>query len=307
MSYRTIMVPLDDSEFARRALPTAEHLARRDGARLRLVAVHPGLPPGPGGQVPEALARGDREQREARREAIEEVARGLRGRGLEVEAELLEGPVVEKLAERAGEGADLVVMATHGRGPFSRLWLGSIADGLVRASPVPLLLLRPRHRERDAAPGAGAFRHALVPLDGSPLAPQALEPAARLLEEGGRISLLRVVVPVLMTGYGPADVPSGVDVSATEAVEERAEERLEAAARELRDRRSIEVDARLVRHPHPAAAILDALRESGADVVALATHGRGGLRRFVLGSVADKVVRGSEEPVLVVRPVGGEG
>lgn len=309
MTWTSVMVPLDGSDFAREALPAATHLARRDGARLRLVTVHPGLPPGPGGTVPEALARADREERSTRREALEELAGELRGRGLDAEAEVLSGPVVEELARRARETADLVVMATHGRGPLSRLWLGSVADGLARSSPVPVLLLRPRDEadEEGDPPGTGGFRRALVPLDGSALARQAVEPAARLLERpGGALTLLRVVVPVTLTGLGPADVPSGVDVSATEAMEEQAEERLEATAGDLRERLDLEVESRVIRDPHPAEAVLRTASETAADAVALATHGRGGLRRLLLGSVADKVVRGARTPVLLVRPAGDE-
>lgn len=307
MSYRTILVPLDESDFARHALPAAEHLARRDGARLRLATVHPGVPRGPGGTVPDALARADRETREARREALETLADDLRARGHEVEAELLKGAVVEELARRAGETADLVVMATHGRGPFSRLWLGSIADGLVRSSPVPVLLIRPEGDEPGEAAGAAGFRHALVPLDGSKLARSAFDPATDLLEEGGRVTLVRAVVPIPAAGYGPADVPGGVDASATEAMEEQAAARLEEAAEELRGSRGLAVDTRVVRNPSPARAILETASEVGADVTALATHGRGGLERAVLGSVADKVVRAGRTPVLVVRPADAAG
>lgn len=311
MTWTSVMVPLDGSDFAREALPAAEHLARRDGARLRLVTVHPGLPPGPGGTVPEELARADRERRASREESLEELAAELRDRGLDADAEVLSGPVVEHLARRAGEAADLVVMATHGRGPLSRLWLGSVADGMVRRCPVPVLLVRPRGDEDDGegeAPGAGGFRHVLVPLDGSRLARRAIGPASRLAERpDGVLTLVRVVVPVTLSGLGPADVPSGVDVSATEAAEEQAEERLEATARELRERLGLEVRSRVVRDPRPAEAVLRATSEEGADATALATHGRGGLRRVLLGSVADKVVRGARTPVLVVRPAEDDG
>lgn len=308
MSWTSVLVPLDGSDFAREALPCGEHIARRDGARLRLVAVHPGLPPGPGGTVPEALTGADRRKRESRREALEALAGELRERGLKAEAEVLSGPVVEELARRAGESADLVVMATHGRGPLSRLWLGSVADGLVRSSPVPVLLVRPRDDDTDGeAPGSGGFHRVLVPLDGSARARRAVEPAARLLDDpAGALILLRVVVPVTLTGLGPADVPSGVDVSATEAMEEEAEQRLDETARKVGERLGLAVESRVVRHPHPAEAVLRAVSETEADAAAVATHGRGGLQRVLLGSVADKVVRGARTPVLVVRPGDGE-
>lgn len=308
MSYETILVPLDESEFARAALPVAEHLARRDGARLRLVTVHPGIPARPAGRAPEGLVRADRDRREARGEGLRAVAGDLRDRGHEADAELLTGSVVDELVERAEETADLVVMATHGRGPLSRLWLGSIADGVVRTSPVPVLLVRPERGEGNGeGKGEGTrvsagFRHLLVPLDGSRRAREAIGPALQLLDTGGRLTLARVVVPITTVGFGPADVPSGVDVPATEEMEERARERLEDTASELRSRTGLEVDARVIRDPHPSVAVLEAASEGEMDAIALATHGWSGARRLVLGSVADKVIRGADGPVLVVRP-----
>lgn len=298
MGYRTIMVPTDGSDFARQAMPLAAELARRSGARLELVCVHPGLPPGPSGRVPEELARADEELAREEREALEEVAAELRSPDVDVEAEMERGSVVEALCRRAGEDADLVVMATHGRGPLTRLWLGSTADGLIRRCSVPVLLVRPREGGgRRALP-----RHLVVPLDGSRLARAALDPAARLAEAtGGRITLLRVVQPVMGPGFGPADFPQGVDAAATEAAEDEAAEKLGRAAAELRDR-GLDVAVEVVRRPDVARAVLDAASGLEADATVMATHGRGGVRRLLLGSVADKVIRGSEDPVLVVHP-----
>jgi nucleotide-binding universal stress UspA family protein len=203
-------------------------------------------------------------------------------------------------------GVDLVVLTTHGRGPLGRFWLGSVADALVRRLPVPALLVRPQ----EGAPAAEAVRHILVPLDGSPLAEQILEPAAALAElTGAAVTLLRVVGPVPPPG---AEVPDGLIEEAVQQLLEKtaelqervnagASQGLETAAARLRER-GLVVQTRVAVADAPAPAILDAAREVGADLIALATHGRRGLKRLLLGSVADKVVRGGTLPVLLLRP-----
>lgn len=306
MAYRTIMVPLDGSDFSRQALPPAADLASRTGARVRLVCVHTGLPPGPGGTVPEELARADDELAEEQRAMLESAAEELRSRGLEVEVGLERGSVVGELERVAGEEADLVVMATHGRGPLTRLWLGSTADGLVRRCTEPVLLVRPREDAAEGGPERPVVRHLLVPLDGSRVARSVLGPARELAgATGARVTLLRVVQPVMGPGFGPPDFPQGVDAVATATAEEDAAARLERTADELREA-GLEVAVEVTRSPDAARAILEAASELDADATAMATHGRGGIRRLLLGSVADKVLRASEHPVLLVRP-GTEG
>src|SRR5438067_676921 len=97
----------------------------------------------------------------------------------------------------AFDGADLVVMTTHGRGPLGRLWLGSVADALVRDLAMPLLLVRPQETAPDFK-REPLLKHLLLPLDGSPLAEQMLEPAVALgtLMEAD-YTLLRVIKPVV--------------------------------------------------------------------------------------------------------------
>src|SRR5690349_2148692 len=113
-------------------------------------------------------------------------------------ATLLDGPVAEALYRHAGTtGIDLVVMAVVGAGPWTRRWLGSVADELVRRLPMPLLLLRPQ--EPAPAPGIEpAFRHILIPLDGSEVAEQILEPAVALGKlMQAEYTLLRVAKPAV--------------------------------------------------------------------------------------------------------------
>src|SRR5262249_13517360 len=127
-----------------------------------------------------------------------------------VKSALLDGPVVDVLQETAGAvGADLVVMTTHGRGPVSRFWLGSVTDELVRRLPMPLLLVRPHEREPALGPEPrlGPLQ---VPMDGWALAEQILPAAVelgRLMQ--ARFTLLRVVEPFTPAGFGPAGYPIG--------------------------------------------------------------------------------------------------
>jgi nucleotide-binding universal stress UspA family protein len=191
-------------------------------------------------------------------------------------------------------------MATHGRGPASRFWLGSVADALIRTTTVPLLLLRPSEQPPPVAL-TPPFRHVMIPLDGSELAEQALEPAiqiGRLMEVD--YTLLRVVKPVVALDPNlgwPAMI--GTNETLTRQEIDEAQAYLDRIALRL-GKQGLKVRTRTVLHTHPAEAILQETR--GADVIALAAHGHGGLRRLLLGSVADKVLRGGATPMLVCRP-----
>ncbi len=151
----------------------------------------------------------------------------------------------------------------------------------------------------------------LIPLDGSELAEQILEPALALgAATQAEYTLLRVVKQMAAASYDPASGRvSGLRESLLKQMQvmdrqqwTEAQEYLERLAGGLRAR-SLTVQRRVIPHEQPAAAILDDAQKNAADLIALATHGRGGLKRLLLGSVADKVVRGAATPVLVYRPV----
>jgi nucleotide-binding universal stress UspA family protein len=302
---RDILVPLDGSSFGEQALPAAVELARASGALLHLVHVHdsPVLPfsiEGYGAFDPvwseawRARASAYLEQQAAIHAEPAGVATALR---------LLEAPVVEALIEHIEQvGADLVVMTTHGRGGFSRVWLGSVADELVRHAGVPVLLLRPASGAAEMARRAALPSHVLVPLDGSPLAETALEPAVELARlSGARLSLLHVLPPMFAVGapYGAAGVTFDADTYRLEHL--RAERYLTGLVQRLRPEFT-DVATMILTDPHPAAAIRNCARAGQVDLIALATHGRGGLSRWVIGSVADKVIRSGGPAVLAVRP-----
>lgn len=296
---KSILVPLDGSAFAEEALPTALAIAARESARLELVIVHEVLPPYRVQGAPPWDSRLDKETREERSRYVAAVADwARRTTPVPVTATFLDGPVVMTLAEYIEIGIDLVVMTTHGRGGLSRLWLGSVADALVRQVTVPMLMIQPD--------GSGArvqrprsFARILLPLDGSPLAEDAIEQAVALGGPEAEYTLLRVV-PLLVTEVLVAKVADVVHVEA-EADRVQTEEYLGRTAHRLRSR-GLRVKTRTLVHQQPARAILEYAADQGVDLIAIATHGRGAAGRLLVGSVADKVLRGARVPVLIHRP-----
>jgi nucleotide-binding universal stress UspA family protein len=171
-----------------------------------------------------------------------------------------------------------------------------VADELIRRALIPVLLVRPGEKAPGILPEP-VLDNILIPLDGSALAEQALEPAldlARLME--ARCSLLRVVESGSSPGdRGPGGPPDGA----------QAEAYLGRVAGRLREQ-GVPVRTRVVVARHAAEAILEEAEAQASNLIALATHGRAGLKRLLPGSVADKLVRGAASPVLVYRPTGKE-
>jgi nucleotide-binding universal stress UspA family protein len=286
--YRSLLVPLDGSSFGEHALPLALAIARRAGARLEAVHVHQPVWYAEG-KVPlhdafDASRRTDEgaylRQLVKRLQAVADVP---------VTSALLTGPVEDLLGRYGGDG--LMVLATHGRGPLSRFWRASVANELVRRAGRPLLLIRSQEGDIDLTrePTVG---HVLVPLDGSPLAEQVLEPAAALAR------LMGVEVTLL---HATPLAASGVPGESPERLTAEAEEYLEAVAVRLCDR-GLSVRTLVVTGRHPAGAILEVAASLPGGLIAMTTRGRGGLSQLLLGSITDTVVRGAAGPVMLLRP-----
>jgi nucleotide-binding universal stress UspA family protein len=215
---------------------------------------------------------------------------------------ILEGEPAPALAGYAREtGADLVVMTTHGRGGLERAWLGSVADELIRTLGIPMLVIRPGEGEAPAP----RLERILVPLDGSRHA-EAVLPVALAMASlfDASLALRRVVLPVaLMTGP-PASFPAGIDTELTAIEQRRAQAYLDRLGEQLRGV-GARVSGAAVLGRAVCETILAIAHERGPGMVALATRGRGGLRRLLLGSVADKLLRRGDLPMLVTRPRPG--
>ena len=303
----SIVVPLDGSAFGKRALPAALALARRSNVPVHLVHVHermleetPGAYAGVGQGYDPRLYE---ELREAMRtDLIALAARLTRETSLPVDAEFLDGPVVAALERYLTERSpSLIVMMTHGRGGLKRAWLGSVADGLVRRAPVPILLLR-SGAEWPGNLMEPMFRRVVVPLDGSEMAEEMLD-HLDLLGTAGETAytLLTVIVSFPLGDYPVPVTESWTGRSEVEAQRDASTAYLGGVAERLR-KKGARVETHVAVHPRIAEGILDETEARQADLIALATHGRGGAARIFLGSVADKVLRGADVPVFIVRP-----
>lgn len=290
-TYDRILVPLDGSPFAEWALPFAEAIVRHRGRLVLVRAVQAHVLPG--GDEPEA-------QRRTVAEAERYLA-AVAGRlqvAAPAEVGVYYGSAAEGiLAEIGLRDAGLVVMATHGRGGLGRAVLGSVADEVLRHAPVPVLLV-PAARA-GAWPTEGPLR-ILVPLDGSDFALEALGPVRRLAAlTGADVTLLRAVEP-------PEDVifddDAPLPLSDMEPELRAARRYLEGVAGTLSAAaRRVSVVATI---GPAAAAIAEHVREHPVDLIAMATHGRGGFARLMLGSVAGATLRRAGVPLLLVRPEG---
>lgn len=301
--YNEILVPLDGSRLAEDAIPVAAALAERHGGRLHFVGVSLPVIAGLGAPLaPEyPVSPSDELDRIARDELAGYLSRWAghiaRTDQVVVRHEVLAGidPVADQLlAYAARHSIDLVVMHTHGRGALGRMWLGSVANGLVQKSGLPCLLLR--------GPGDGASkltapvnpRRILVPLDGSTEAELAVEFAIALARpELTTIDLLSVVTPLPF----PGAMLTGPSVEARTADAERYLERVAGRVRQA----GIPVRPRAVIHQSPPAAIMELVAERDTDLLAIAAHFRSRANRVFLGSVIDRLLRTTRVPMLVWR------
>lgn len=290
MSFQKILCPTDFSDGARRAMAAAARLAREAGAELVVAhAWHVPTPAFPAdfAFLPQLIQQlSDDAQRGLEDAAREAVALGAP----RVSQVLLNGvawaAIVDALADPA---FDLVVIGTRGRTGLARILLGSVAEKVVRHAPCPVLAVHPDNEPRP-------FTHALCPVDFSESARQALDLAAGLVQPGGAgITLLHVIeAPV---SYGGAVT----DPELVRELDRHSAEHLEAWAARLRGQVAVPVTTRS-RVGWAGAEVLAALdADRTIDLVAAGSHGRTGLLRALLGSVAEKIVRHASCPVLVAR------
>jgi nucleotide-binding universal stress UspA family protein len=284
--YRSILVPLDGSAFGEHALPVARTIARASGATLHLVQVHVPSVKRHLTIEPSIDAGLEAENRKQEHGYLENIVARLGAESdLTCVTALLDGSIADALIAYAETNViDLVVMTTHGRGGVTRLWLGSIADALARQITVPILLMRPN----ETPPEITALRtfHRFLEL-------------ARLLQ--AECMLLRVVEPLILPRYVSVDYEANLAIRVDESERRHAEQYLGLIAERV-EAVGVPIRINVVLEPQPAAGILRTTGEAAIDVIAMATNGRSGLARALIGSVTDKVVRGSEVPVLVYRP-----
>ena len=271
-----LLLPVDGSELAERVLNLARRLLKPHSGQglATLLEVLPD--PGNSGRKITLLAEG--------RKRLAAKAEALSAPGFALNSLVACGdPAEEILTSARITGARLIVMATHGHGGLQRVVRGSVAERVLRSSETPLLLCNPH--ELGGTPEA-PFLRLLVPLDGSRQS----------------ASILPLVEELALT-HGAEVVLLSVDPQPLEEGSERCAEVttfLNLAATHLRERGVKEISLR-VADGEPASRILQAVEETRADLVAMATHGRSGFSRLRFGSVAEEVLRKCVRPILLVR------
>jgi nucleotide-binding universal stress UspA family protein len=289
--YQTILVPLDGSELAERALPYAGALAKASGGTIIVMRVVP-----PFRFLAENLS--DRRTR-----AMNEAGVYLRAIVARMEANVpiraetyYDDPATAIATEVHRRPIDVLVMSTLGHtGPRGGIF-GGVAEQVFRQMEIPALIVPP---ECIATWPVGRPRRILVPLDGSDLAAEVLDPAHDLAAVlGAELRLLRVVTPL------PVDLvegsPEPVGVSRRSGVAE-ATNYLAMTAAGL-PTGGPTVMTRVVEGPNPVAAIASVAAEDAIDVIAMATHGRSGVTGWAMASVAAGTIQKATVPILLVRP-----
>jgi nucleotide-binding universal stress UspA family protein len=290
-----LLVPLDGSSLAEQALPVAATIAHRSGMRVHLVAVLEAtsifLTRLAGGEELLPDPGLEQERREQLTEYLKEIADALgTTHGVEATFALLDGDPARELAEHARvRHAKLMVMTTHGHSGVQRLWLGSVADRLLRRVSVPVLLLRPGNEPRPTE-----YRHLLVALDGSSEGEGVLEPAMELasLCQESQLTLIQVVEPPIPLITRMAMSPARMRPHWRDLQENAARNYLERVAVRLRAG-GHRVSTQMVSERGAAEQIGEHARQLHADLIVVGTHGARGVERMLLGSVADKVIRGA--------------
>jgi nucleotide-binding universal stress UspA family protein len=298
--YTRMLIPLDGSKLAENVLPYARALAGALDLRIELLSVvdlmdfarttHAGHVRDFDPIIEAAVREGE--------QYLEGVARSFTGRKVTcvVEQGQADQIIIEKAA---GDKETLIGMATRGRSGIHRWLMGSVAEKVLRGATNPLLLVR--GDEEGKSDGAATLKSIVVPLDGSKLAETVLPRAVELAKKLSLEIVLTRAYQIPLSTYGGAEAAYIPNPNALmNVVKEEAGAYLEAKVDELRQN-GVEKVSSILLLGSGADEIIDLARTTPDNLIAMSTHGRSGVKRWALGSVTEKVVRHSGDPVLVVR------
>lgn len=292
-----VVVGTDFSSTSEAALDHAAMLARNNGAELHVVHVRAPLA---AFEAPHAQANAPERERyeqhleQQARHALEDVQAQA---PVTVKRQLIEGKAPEEaLVDYAqSAGANLIVLGTHGRRGLPRLVLGSVAERVVRTAPLPVLVVPPGAKLDTAAQ---AYSRILSPIDFSAASHAALQHAAQLAQQhAAKLYALHVVEAVVYPTFYTPHTPGPTNSGALTLTRQAAEQ-LEAWLRRLPANIQYEV---LIGEGEAQRVIIDDAKHHAIDLIVMATAGLSGMRRVLLGSVTERVVRQAPCPVLVTR------
>ena len=295
--YERILVPLDGSELAQIALPYAEKLAGVLGSQLILIYVSESVDD----QYHHMHQFYLQQMVEAAKQNAERYLDKQEGRTIKVDSVILIGAPAEEIVKYAGqEDIGLIVMSTHGRSGIKRWAMGSVVDKVLRATKQPLALVRAKGARPDMLGERNILSKILVTLDGSKeseaVIPYIEELASKLQAE---VILLQVIEPDYHI-YAAGGPEYGVYAEQQmESMKKFARDYLEEIITRLKQR---EVTAKAeIMLGTVAETIINFADQTNASLVAMTTHGRSGVSRWAFGSVAERVLRAGNTPLLLVR------
>jgi nucleotide-binding universal stress UspA family protein len=295
--YSRMLIPLDGSTLAEQVLPYARFLAKALTIPVELLKV----------VDPDALALLVNHEQGRYIDSLLADSRQNSGTYLEGIGRSFDGPHVqclvesgkaeESIIEKAARDKNiLIVMATHGRSGIERWRLGSVADKVLHASANHIFLIRAT--DQGQTQGEATLKKVIVPLDGSPLAEKVLPHIVELAKR----SRLEII---FLRAYAlpPAVSPDEYGVYSEELfnqLEAGAKDYLAEKTGEVRQR-GVENASWVVELGYGAEEIIGLARKTPDNFIAMSTHGRSGVTRWLLGSVTERVVRHSGDPVLIIR------
>ena len=286
MTYQRVLVPLDGSRLAERAVPYAKAIASNTGSELILFTV--------------ATVRNEKLDRPMKA-YLEHNAKALKAERIKVITATAYGNAADEIIRFADQNKiSLIIISTHGHSGIKRWMLGSVALKVLYGTVVPVLLVKSKsHKISDVK-----FKKVLVPLDGSPFSEASIPYVKELAQRaGGEIILLRVgEIPILPADRSPAIKPSWEeyrDMLMSE-IQRQAEEYLEGVKVNL-GTRGIKVRTQAILGK-AAEIILQVAQQEDVKLITMTTQGRTGISRWVYGSVASRIVEESLQPVMLIRP-----
>lgn len=298
--YTRLLIPLDGSKTAEAALPYGRTLARTLKIPVELLSIV---------DIAVLASQGFRgsgyfepiaaESARSAEEYLNRIAKTFPDH--EVKCTVEKGKAEDVIIEKAGSNATLTAMATHGRSGFNRLLLGSVAEKVLRSSINPVLLIRASEETRSE--GQAILRSVIVPLDGSELAEIVISPVVQLANALKLEVLLLRAYHIPVTTYAGMEDSYPVDYERISvALRDEAQSYLESKVTEIK-RNGIEKVSFAIAEGSAAGEIVGLGQRTSDNLIAMCTHGRSGVKRWLLGSVTEKVIRLSGDPVLIVRAV----
>jgi nucleotide-binding universal stress UspA family protein len=266
---KKILTALDGSKTAESVLPYLETLLATEDANVTLVQV---VPAGAPDRLDVAAAY------------LQKISASLRARGAVVDTAVETGAPAAELALKAARGGySLLLMCSRGKSGLKRLFLGSVAEEVLRRSTIPVLIVHPLAKTA----GMVRLKRIVVPLDGSVRSATILPHVATLAQAtGARLLFMTTVSPEAKSDYP-------VEVVARNLFREQKRLHREGIPTELS-----------IRYGEPVSEILSFSDVQGADLIALSTHGRSGVERAIYGSVTESVLRKGTLPLLILRTAG---